>query len=143
MKDSDVDTPDDPLMDRGERRMLRFMVLGLAVTLGFVGGVIYDRNGFDLTHAFSVFTPESVGDRLQRECASVVDTAGVRVAPFQVINVLKTDAANANELGPFEQRWQEFRTKYPDRWNEAFSTAIAQARDEMIRNCVLKRGTSP
>jgi hypothetical protein len=73
----------------------------------------------------------------------VVDTAGVRVAPYDVITILKTDAANASELGPFERLWQEFRMKYPDRWNAALRTAIAQARDEMIRSCVLQKGTSP
>jgi len=47
----------------------------------------------------------------------VIDTPGVLIAPFQVINILNSDVANVEELGRHEEKWEEFRTKYPDRWN--------------------------
>ncbi len=47
----------------------------------------------------------------------MIDTPGVLIAPFQVINILNSDVANVEELGRHEEKWEEFRTKYPDRWN--------------------------
>jgi hypothetical protein len=87
---------------------------------------------------------ENEGDRLRRECSSIVDSAGVPINNVSVFMVLEEDTALIQEAKK-KHRWlpaqvEYLRTEHPARWAEAEEEATARRREEMIRTCILRRG---
>jgi hypothetical protein len=83
------------------------------------------------------------GERLRRECSSIVDSAGVPINNGSVFMVLEEDTALIQEAKK-KHRWlpeqvEYLRATYPDRWAEAEVEATARRREEMIRTCILRR----
>ena len=87
---------------------------------------------------------EGEGERLRRECSSIVDSAGVPISNMSVFMVLEEDAM-LMEGAKKKHRWlpeqiEYLRTAYPARWAQAEEEATARHREEMVRTCILKRG---
>ena len=91
----------------------------------------------------NLFDQDSFGAQLQRECESVVDTAGVQVRSAEVLRLVEEDPILEQELQKvgFSEKFDYVQKNHPERWNEAFRELTSRRRDEMIRSCVLERGT--
>lgn len=88
---------------------------------------------------------ESTGERLERECASIIDTVGVGVSQMDVLKQAEEDSAVRGELDkkfrPFQiERSDYLRQQLPEVWQAARKRALDKERAAMIRGCVLKRG---
>jgi hypothetical protein len=89
---------------------------------------------------------ESEGDRFRRECSSIVDAAGVTIARISVFTVLEEDV-ELMKLARAKEKWLPEQLTYlerehPDRWAAAAREATSRARDEMVRSCILTRGSA-
>ncbi len=89
---------------------------------------------------------ENEGDRLRRECSSIVDAARVSIPRISVFTVLEEDA-ELMKLARAEEKWVPEQLAYlerehPDRWAAAVVEATRRAREDMIRSCILTRGAA-
>lgn len=89
---------------------------------------------------------ETVGARLRRECASIIDEAGgAAVSQVQIVMVLEERDDVARELQKkripswsYSQKVDALRS-HPA-WEWARREAYGRARERMIRECILRRG---
>lgn len=87
---------------------------------------------------------ESVGERLRRECSSIIDAAGeLKVTQAEVVWVLEEDPAIAAELRSkgkqfFSQKFDAL-VGHPA-WDAGLQEAIWRKQEKMINDCVPKRG---
>jgi hypothetical protein len=89
---------------------------------------------------------QTAGARIQAECASVVDTAGTRVAGIAVLEVVELDEATKTDLNKrfksysIPDKIDYLKEHEPAKWNAGVAEAHRRERESMIRACVLKRG---
>lgn len=133
--------------------MRRFAWLGVAFVAGALcAGIGLTLVGNPLTWiqarwwptSIPVLSTESPGDRLRRECGSIVDAAGVKIAKISVFMVLEEDT-ELMKLARAKEKWMPDQAAYlerehPDRWAAAIVEATRRAREDMIRSCILSRG---
>jgi hypothetical protein len=100
---------------------------------------------------------ETVGERLQRECESIIDTADALQSPTwynnqEIIDVLAKNPEVRPKLGnAYYNKWQQFRDEHPEQWKAAYEVVIkakeaeyrTDGRPKRIAECVLQRGMRP
>lgn len=122
----------------------RFLIPAGMVLSFSVGGVL----GYGLRETSAPPSPpESIGARLQSECASIIDAAGgAAVSQVDVARLLERRPEIAEEIRKRGIPDWDYSKKvhlllaHPA-WASGLREALGEKRERMIQQCVLRRGT--